>query len=67
MKCHIIRHLILIFSAVVITNKVCIHLKSVSHQVEKKFKAVEDIVHSRDFVVIVAFLEKLYNKSTVDY
>ena len=30
-------------------------MKSVSHHVEKKFKTVQDIVHSQDFVVVVAF------------
>ena len=41
------------------------------HEKKKKFKTVQDIVHSQDFVVIVvAFffcLEKLYNKTIVDY
>ena len=42
-------------------------MKSVSHPVKnKKFKTVQDIVHSQDFVVVVAFfvlIEKLYNKT----
>ena len=40
-------------------------MKSVSHHV----KTVQDKVHSQDFVVVVAFfcLEKLYNKTIVDY
>ena len=49
-------------------------MKSISHHVKrKKFKTVQDIVHSQDFVVVVvvvAFfvcLEKLYNKTIVDY
>ena len=28
-------------------------MKSVSHHVKKKFKTVQDIVHSQDFVVVV--------------
>ena len=36
--------------------------------IRKKFKTVQDIVHSQDFVVtVVVFLEKLYNKTIVDY
>ena len=45
-------------------------MKSVSHHVKnQKFKTVQGIVHSQDFVVVVAFfcLEKLYNKTIVDY
>ena len=45
-------------------------MKSVSHHEKKKnFKTVQDIVHSQDFVVVVAFLclEKLYDKTIVDY
>ena len=46
-------------------------MKSVSHPVKKKkIKSVQDIVHSQDFVVVVAFfvlIEKLYNKTIVDY
>ena len=49
-------------------------MKSISHHVKKKFKTVQDIVHSQYFVVVVvvvvAFLsclEKLYNKTIVDY
>ena len=46
-------------------------MKSVRHRVrKKKFKTVQDIVQSQDFVVVVvAFLclEKLYNKTIVDY
>ena len=45
-------------------------MKSVSHNVKKKkFKTFQDIVHSQDFVVVDAFfgLEKLYNKTIVDY
>ena len=38
---------------------------------KKKLNTVQDIVHSQDFVVVVvvAFfcLEKLYNKTIVDY
>ena len=42
-------------------------MKSISHHV-KKIKTVQDIVHSHDFVVVVVFcLEKLYNKTIVDY
>ena len=34
-----------------------------SHRVKNKFKTVKDIVHGKNFVVVVAFcLEKLYNK-----
>ena len=44
-------------------------MKSVSHHVKKKFKTIQDIVHSQDCVVVIAFfcLEKLYNKTIVDY
>ena len=44
-------------------------MKSVSHHVKKqKFKTVQGIVHSQDFVVVAFFcLEKLYNKTIVDY
>ena len=42
-------------------------MKSVSHHVKKIFKAVQDIVHGQDFVVVVFCLEKLYNKTIVDY
>ena len=45
-------------------------MKSNSHQVKKKkFKTVQDTVHSQGFVFVVAFscLEKLYNKAIVDY
>ena len=45
-------------------------MKSVSHHVKKKkFKTVQDIVHSQDSVVGVAFfcLANLYNKTIVDY
>ena len=43
-------------------------MKSVGHH-EKEFKTVQDIVHSQDFVVVVVIfcLEKLYNKTIVDY
>ena len=44
-------------------------MRPVSHPV-KKIKTVQDIVHSQDFVVVVAFfvlIEKLYNKTIVDY
>ena len=43
----------------------------VNHHVKKKnFKTVQEIVNSQDFVVVGAFLsclEKLYNKTIVDY
>ena len=45
-------------------------MKSISHHVKNEFKTVQAIVHSYDFVVVVvAFfcLEKLYNKTIVDY
>ena len=43
-------------------------MKSVSHHVKKKkFKTVQDIVHSQDFVVAFFCLEKLYNKTIADY
>ena len=42
-------------------------MKSVSHHV-KKIKTVQDIVHSQYFVFVAFFcLEKLYNKTIVDY
>ena len=35
---------------------------------KEKFKTVQDIVRSQDFVVVAFFcLEKLYNKTIVDY
>ena len=47
-------------------------MKSISHhEKKKKYKTVQDKVHSQDFVVVVvvAFfcLEKLYNKTIVDH
>ena len=45
-------------------------MKSVSHHEKQKFKSVQDIVHGQDFVVVVValfVLEKLYNKTIVDY
>ena len=39
------------------------------HLNKKKFKTVQDIVHSQDFVVVVVVvfcLEKLYDKTIVD-
>ena len=43
-------------------------MKPVSHHVKKKFKTVQD-VFSQDFVVAVSYfcLEKLYNKTIVDF
>ena len=42
-------------------------MKSVSRHVKKK--EIQDIVHSQDFAAVVTFfcLEKLYNKTIVDY
>ena len=42
-------------------------MKSDSHHGKKK--EIQDIVHSKEFAVVVTFfcLEKLYNKKTVDY
>ena len=39
---------------------------------KKNFNTVQDIVHGQDFVVVVGFvvafcLEKVYNKTIVDY